>query len=141
MGHDGSSDDANGDVEHSCMPETREEKSPPHLQEGRSCLRQDEDLDVVADADGGDEEQNNCLDGPHPGPLEGQQQQHIEPGDDDRPEERNVKHEVNRHRAAQHFGQVAGSDGDLAKKPVGPAGPTGIPVTAALGQILTGDHS
>ena len=81
------------------------------------------------------------LDGPHPEPLQGQQQQHVQARDDDRPQQRNMEQQVEGDGAAQHLGQVAGADGHFAHQPVGPAGPAGIPVAAALGEVLAGHHA
>ena len=78
---------------------------------------------------------------PHAQPLQGQQQQHVEGGDEDGPEERNVEEQVDRHGAAQHLGQVAGRDGDLADEPVRPARPRRVEVAARLGQVLAGDDA
>ena len=52
-----------------------------------------------------------------------QQQQHVQAGDDDRPEQRNVEQQVEGDGAAQHLGQVAGADRHFAQQPVGPARP------------------
>ena len=61
-----------------------------------------------------------------------EKEQHVQTRDDNRPQQRNMEHEIQRHGAAEHFGQVAGADGHLAQQPVGPAGPARIPVAAAL---------
>ena len=70
-----------------------------------------------------------------------QQQQHVQAGDDDRPQQRDVEQQVEGDRAPQHLRQVAGANGHLAHQPVGPASPVGIPVAAALGEILAGHHA
>ena len=44
---------------------------------------------------------------------------------------------VERDGAAEHFGKVAGADGNFAHQPVRPARPARIPVTTALRQILS----
>ncbi len=46
-----------------------------------------------------------------------------------------------RDRAAQHFGQVARANRDLAHQPVRPARPRGIPVAATLRQVFAGHHA
>ena len=73
--------------------------------------------------------------------LQGQQQQHVQAGDDDRPEQRDMEQQVEGHRTSQHLRQIAGADGHLAHQPVGPARPPRIPVAAALRQILAGHHA
>ena len=70
-----------------------------------------------------------------------EQQQHVEAGDDDGPEQRDVEQQVEGDGAAQHFGQVAGADRDFAHQPVGPAVQRGIPVAAALGEVFAGDDA
>ena len=139
--HHRRADDADGHVHHSRLAKVRRDQRLSHLQEAGLGLRQNEDLDEVADADGGDQQHHDGLDGPHPEPLQGQQQQHVEAGDDDRPEQRDVEQQVERDGAAQHLGQVAGADGHFAQQPVGPARPPRIPVAAALRQVLAGDHA
>ena len=71
--------------------------------------------------------------------MQGEQQEDIETGDDDGPEQGNVKHEVERDGAAEHFREIAGADGHFAKKPHWPARPARIPIAAALGQVFAGD--
>ena len=52
------------------------------------------------------------LDEPHAEALKSQQQEHIEGGDEDGPEERDVEEQIERDGAAEHLGQVAGADGE-----------------------------
>ena len=121
--HDGRADDADGDVDHAGLAEVRRDQGAAHLQKAGLGLRQDEDLDEVADADGRHQQQHDRLDRAHAEALQRQQQQHVEAGDDHRPQQRDVEEQIERDRAAQHFGQVAGADGDFAQQPVGPARP------------------
>ena len=129
------------DVEHARLTKARRQPARAHLQKARLRLRKHEDLDEVADRDCRDQQQNDGLDGAHAKPLQGQQQQHVEAGDDDRPEQRDVEQQIERDGAAQHFGQVAGADRHFAHQPVGPTGPAGIPVAAALREVFAGDHA
>jgi hypothetical protein len=72
-----------------------------------------------------------------PKPLQGQEQQHVERRDDDGGQQREPrKEQVERDRAAQDLGKVAGGDRDLAAQVVRPARPGGKEVAAALGQVL-----
>ena len=73
---------------HALLAESRREKGLTHFQEAGLGLRQDENLDEITNADGGDEDEDDRLDEPHPQPLQGQQQQHVEGGDEDGPEAR-----------------------------------------------------
>ena len=63
---------------HPCLPETRRHQRAPHLQKTRLGLRQDEDLDEVANADRRDQQQDHGLDGAHPETLQRQQQQYVQ---------------------------------------------------------------
>src|SRR6266567_2650805 len=49
-----------------------------------------------------------------------------------------MEHQVKSDGTAQHFRQIAGADRQLAHQPVRPARPGGIPVAAALSEILAG---
>ncbi len=112
-----------------------------HFEEAGLRFGQNENLDEVADGDGGDQQQNYGFDGAHSETLEGEQKKDVDSGDDDGPEERDMEEQVESDGAAEDLGQIAGSDGQFAHQPVGPAGPGGIPVAAALGEILAGDYS
>ena len=114
-----------------------------HLQKAGLGLRDDENFDEVAEGDGRDQHQHDGLDVPHAVSLQGEQEQHVAGGDDHGPEEGDVVvgEQVDGDGAAEDFGQVAGADRQFAKQPVGPAGPVGIPVAAALGEILAGDDA
>ena len=85
-----------------------------------------ENLDAVADADGRHEDRDHRLDHSHAQSLQGQQQQHVEGGDDNRPRHRDVEQQVQGDRAAQRFGQVGRADGDFHGDPVRPAGPARV---------------
>ena len=52
--HHGRADDADGDVQHPGLAKVRRDQRAAHFQEAGLGLRQDEDLDEVADADGRD---------------------------------------------------------------------------------------
>ena len=52
-----------------------------------------------------------------------------------------MEHEVDGDGAAEHLGQITGADGEFAEQPVGPAGPARVPIAAALGEVLSGDHA
>ncbi len=98
--HDRGSDDADGHVNHPRLTKSRSDQRAPHLQEVRLRLGQNKNLDRVASANGRHQQQHNGFDGPHPEPLQGQQQQHIQSRDDDRPKQRDVEHEVESDGAA-----------------------------------------
>src|ERR1017187_5704729 len=52
-----------------------------------------------------------------------------------------MEHQVDSDGAAEHLGQITGADGEFAEQPVGPAGPARVPISAALGEVLSGDHA
>ena len=52
-----------------------------------------------------------------------------------------MEQEIEGDCAAEHLCQITGADREFAKQPVGPACPFRIPVAAALGQILAGNHA
>ena len=76
-----------------------------------------------------------------PKSLQSQQQKHVEPGNNDGPEQRDVEQQIESDGAAEHFGQIAGPNSHLAHQPVGPARPCGIPVAAALGEVFARNHA
>ena len=118
-----------------------ETRARPISQKSGLGLGENENLDEVAHADGRMISSDDRLDGAHAEALQGQEQEHVQARDDDRPEQRDMEQQVEGHGAAEHLGQVAGADGHLAQQPVGPAGPARIPVAATLGEILAGDHA
>src|SRR5437588_11694218 len=52
-----------------------------------------------------------------------------------------MEQQIDSYGAAQHLRQITGANGHFAHQPVGPARPIGIPVSAALGQVLPRDYS
>src|SRR5215469_648090 len=141
VGHHGGTDDADGDVDHPGVTDVRDQQRVTELEETRLGLGKNEDVDEVAASDGGDQNQDDGFDGTHAEALQAEQEKHVEPGDDDSPEQGDVKEKIEGDSAAQNFGEIAGADGNFTHQPVGPAGPGGIPVAAALGQVLAGDHA
>ncbi len=143
--HDGGPDDADGDNNHLRVAKRRQRRDQrqSHLGKIRLDLRQHENLNEVADRDGQHQAAarwprwSACRNAARP-----KEQQHVETRDEHRPQQRNVEsHEVQRHGAAQHLGQVARADGHFAKQPIGPACPARGPVAAALGEVLARHHA
>ena len=132
--HDRGADDAYGNDDHALLAEPRRQQSPAHLREIGMGLRQNKNFDEKTNPNGEDENQDDRLNEPHPQSLQGQQQQHIEGGNEDGPRQRNAKEEIDGHRAAQHFSQVASANGNLTGEPVRPARPRRVEVAARLGQ-------
>src|ERR1044071_2674665 len=94
MGHDCCANDADGDVNHSCLVESRSNESASNLEQGWLGLRQNENLNEIAQTDGCDQQQDDCFECSHTESLQGEQQQHVEASDDDCPKQRDMKHEV-----------------------------------------------
>ena len=141
VGHHGGADDPDGNHQHARLSQLRVNHRRAHFPKARARLREHKDFDEVAHTHRGHEKQDDGLDGSHPEALQAEQKQHVAARDDDRPEQRNSEKKIQSHRAAQHFRQVTGADGELAEKPVGLARPSGIPVSAALGEIFSGHHA
>ena len=134
--HHRRADDPDRHVNHSVCRKPGVISARPISQKAGLRLRQHENLDEVADRDRHDQHQHDRLDRPHSEALQGQQQQHVQAGNDDGPEQRNVEQQIERDRAAEHFRQVAGADRQFAQQPVRPARPLRVPIAAALGQIF-----
>ncbi len=104
-------------------------------------LRKHENLDEVAGRDCRHQQQDDGFNGAHPETLESEEKKYVESSDDDSPEQRDVEEQIEGDGAAEYFCQVTGTDGEFAEQPVGPAGPFGIPIAAALGKILACDDT
>ena len=89
--HYGGADDADGDVDHPGLTKVRRNQRSSHFQKAGLGLRENKELDEVADGDGGHQKHDHRLDGAHPEALQGQKQQYVQAGDDDRPQQRNMK--------------------------------------------------
>ena len=128
--------------DHPCLAEARREQSPAHLQKARLRLRQHEDLDEVAAADRRDQDEDDRLDEAHPKPLQA-------PAAAARRAPvmmtaQNSGMWNSRLSATALPSTSARSQAPMASfahEPVGPARPRGIPIAAALGQILAGDDA
>ena len=141
VGHDSGPDNADGHVKHPGPRQAGHQQGMTQLPETGVSLRDDEDFNVIADADGGDEHQHDGLDGANAKALQGQEQQDVQSGNDDRPEQGNMEHDVDGDGAAEHLRQIARADGHLAEQPVGPARPARIPIPATLRQVLAGHNA
>ncbi len=73
--HDGRPDDADGHVNHPGLTQARRQPGRGPFPGSSGCsLRENKDFDEIANPDGRHEQQHHRLDGPHPKPLQGQQQ-------------------------------------------------------------------
>ncbi len=67
--------------------------------------------------------------------LQVEHDEHVERGEADAPDERQAEQQVERDGGADHFGQVAGGDGDLAEDPQNDGGRPRVAVAAGLGEV------
>src|ERR1019366_10445112 len=95
--------------------EMRRNQRSPHFQKTGLGLGQDENLDVVAQANSRHQEQHNGLDSTHAKPLQAQEEQHIQARDDDRPQKGNMKKQVEGYGTSEHLRQVAGADREFTR--------------------------
>ena len=70
-----------------------------------------------------------------------QQQQHVEAGEEHADGERDVEQQVERDRRADHLGEVAGGDRDLAEDPETDRDRPRVVVAAGLREIASGDDA
>ena len=77
----------------------------------------EQDLDEEAAADDRDQRQDERFHGADAEALQPQQQQRVGGGEQHADEQRNVEQQVEADGRAQHFGQIAGGDGDFAEHP------------------------
>ena len=91
--------------------------------------------------DGADQRDHQRLNVAEAPALHQQNQQHVQPGDEHAVEERNVEEQVQRDGRADHFGQVAGGDGDLGADPQRIAHPWAVALVAELRQVALRGHA
>ncbi len=97
-----------------------------------------QDLEQEAAGDGGDQHDDERLEQPKALVLHVEDDEHVERRDRDPPRERNAEQEVQGDRRADHFGEVARGDRDLADHPQEKRHRPRVVVTARLGQVATG---
>ena len=136
--HHGGAQDADRDVEHRRVGDDLASAAPARpATVGQGRLRHDE-LDREADADRGHEGDDERLEVAEALVLQQQDQQHVERGEADAPDQRNPEQQVQRDGRADHLGQVAGGDGDLAEHPEHEAHGARVVVAAGLRQVAPG---
>src|SRR6185295_14084814 len=69
--------------------------------------------------------------------LEVQDDEDVERGEDDAPDEGEAEEQVEGDGGADDFGEVAGGDGDLAEQPEHDGGGPGVGVAAGLGEVAS----
>ena len=91
--------------------------------------------------DGADERDDQRLDVAESPALQEQNQQHVEAGDQHAVKQRNMEEQIQRDGRADHFGQVAGRDGDLRAHPQHEAHPAAVALAAKLRQVALRGHA
>ena len=95
---------------------------------------------VAGSAGGQDEADDERLDIAEALVLEKQDDQHVASGQRDAPDERQAEKQIEGDGRAEHFGEIAGGDGNLAEDPQPDDGGSRIAVPARLREIAaTGD--
>ena len=133
MGHHRGADDPHRDVERfTVKPEHRDAAARDAREQARRAVRAarheagenrhdvragERHLGREAQADGGDQHDDQRLEPAHAEPREREQQQHVERRDHHAEEERDVEQELEPDRRPQHLGEVARDDRDLAQQP------------------------
>jgi len=136
MGHHGGAEHSDGDVE--ALAADVGNHAEEHL--GGDRLGED-DLDAKAGGHDGDEGEDEGFDVADAETLEPEQQEGIGGGEEDADQKRDVKEEVEGDGGAEHFGQIAGGDGDLAEDPEGDGDGARVGFAAGLGEVAAGDDT
>ncbi len=114
--HHRRAEDADRDVEHvRCRAGSRRagrtrRATPPRSGRARA------ELDGERAGDGENQADDERFDVAEAAVLQEQDDEHVERGEDDSPDERQMKEQVERDRGADHFSEVACGDGDLAER-------------------------
>ena len=111
--HDRGTNNPDCHDKHPALAKVGTQQNLAHFQETGLGLRQHKNLDSITDADGSDEYRNHGLEHPHAQPLQGQQEQHIKSGDDDRPRHGNVEQQIKGDRAPQRLCEIGRGNREL----------------------------
>ena len=100
-----------------------------------------DDLEEKAQAHDHHERDDQRFEQPEALVLQVQDQEHIERRDEHAPGQRNVEEQIERDGGADHLGEVAGRDGDLAQHPQRERHGLRIVIAAGLRQVAPGDDA
>ena len=100
----------------------------------------EEQLGHKTGADGGDQRDDQGFHRAEPAVLQQQNNHHIEHRDDAAPDQGDPEEELEGDGGADHLGEVAGRNGQLAEHPQAHAHGFGMPFPAGLGQVAPGGH-
>ena len=132
--HHRGAEDADGDVQ---LLAGQDVGHKPRRNPRRRRLTK-ENLDQEADPDDQPQRQDEGLQLADAEMLDQQQQQHVAAGDQHAPENGNAEQQIQPDGRAQHFGQIAGGNGDFAQPEQHVVTPGRILVVAGLGQVAAG---
>ena len=134
VGHHGRAQDAERDVEHRRVRQDLGARHEAQRHGRRVGLRQP-DLDGEAAGDGHDERDDERLDVAESLVLQEQDHHHVERGQTYAPHERQSEEQVERDGGADHLGQVARGNRDLAQDPQADGDGPRVAVAAGLRQV------
>src|SRR5262249_46355260 len=138
--HDGGAKDPDGDVKHFAVFQnfdTRNEAHSGFFPEGL-C---EEDFVSKARADCRDESDDKDLNEAETTPLQEENDEHVEGGDEDAGEERQSEKQLKGDGRAKDFGKIASGDGNFANKPERVGDRPGVMVTTGLSEVAAGDDA
>ena len=134
--HHGRAQHADGDVEAGIV-QSRHESGGDGAEYGLG----EPQLDQEASRDDQHQRQDDGFHQPDAVARQPQNQECVERGEQDAGGQRDVEQKVQADGRAQHFGQIAGGDGDFAQNPQRVRDGARIRFAASLGQIASGDDA
>jgi hypothetical protein len=132
--HDRRANDADGQVEHLRVGHDLRARNEAGQHRGERRV-QPQQLGAEANADQGHQRDDDCLQRAKPSTLQRKNQHHIDHGDAYAHHQWQAKQQVQADGHAQHLGQVAGHNGNLAKEPEHQVDARRKLFAAGLGQV------
>ena len=137
MRHHRRAEDADRDVEHLVIVQQRRVRQEA-VQQRREMRMRPENLQRKTDADHQDEAGHERFDITEPAVLQEEHHEDIARREADAPDERQPEKKLQRDGRADHLGEVARADGDLAKHPQRDRDRPGVVIAAGLRQVTAG---
>ena len=138
MRHHRRAEDADRDVEHRRVGEDLGRRDEAGADAPRSWRAASHSSTANDAGDRDDQRDDQRLDVAEAPVLQEQDDQHVERGEADAPDERQAEEQVERDRRAEHLGEVAGGDGDLAEDPQDDGDRPRVVVAAGLREVAAG---
>jgi hypothetical protein len=137
MRHHGRSEDAEGEIQHFRVGDDvrRRRKTFDHRRPIRIGKR---DLDREAHGDDAEQRHDQRLDPAEAEPLQIEDQEHVQRGDDHADFKRNAEDEIEADGRADHLGDVSRDDGDFGEEPQAQCDGFRKRIAAGLRQIAAG---